>query len=135
MSTGSASGGRDGSRRAASGPVRGAAGARDALRAGEEIDAAIESARRAEARGRIPGARGQPVAERAEPTVRDALLDVAVRGHRLAHALDDLALRYATPGTARPAAAHVALDQAAAAAEDLGNCVRDAVAALGEPER
>ncbi len=104
----------------------------EAGRARSEIGRALDSARRAGESTGIPDARAEPAAESAELSTRDALLDVAVRGHRLAVVLDGLAHRYATPGTAQPPDAHVALDQAAAAAEDLGNCVKAAAAAIAE---
>ncbi|MCX2730262.1 hypothetical protein OOZ19_08425 [Saccharopolyspora sp. NFXS83] len=104
----------------------------DAVRAREEIGGALDGARRTGEATAIPGARTEPATEPADLSARDALLDVAVRGHRLALVLDGLAHRYATPGTARPSEAHVALDQAAAAAEDLGNCAKAAAAAIAE---
>lgn len=61
---------------------------------------------------------------------REALLAVTAAGARLARQLDMLASRYATPNAAEPSAVHVALDQAAAAAEDLGNCAKVAAQAI-----
>lgn len=144
MSTGNAAGGEGDRTAAASGrtdrgepgpsrrPRPTGAAVDEAVRAREEIGGALDSARRTGEPTGIPGARTEPAAEIGDLTARDALLDVAVRGHRLALVLDGLAHRYATPGTARPSDAHVALDQAAAAAEDLGNCVKAAAAAIAE---
>ncbi|MEU6133139.1 hypothetical protein ABZ805_28505 [Saccharopolyspora sp. NPDC047091] len=113
-------------------PRRSRAAVDDAVRAREEMGAAVDGADRAVEPASIPDARAEPGGEPGALSERDALLDVAVRGHRLALLLDGLARRHATPGTARPADAHVALDQAAAAAEDLGNCVQAAAAAIAE---
>ncbi|MGW0889473.1 hypothetical protein [Saccharopolyspora sp. NPDC002578] len=140
MSTGNATGGegdRNSGRlgRGEPGPARRprstAAAVDEAVRAREEIGGALDDAQRT-GETAIPGARAEPAVEAADLSARDALLDVAVRGHRLALVLDGLAHRYATPGTARPNDAHVALDQAAAAAEDLGNCAKAAAAAIAE---
>ncbi|QGK70082.1 hypothetical protein GIY23_11595 [Allosaccharopolyspora coralli] len=60
---------------------------------------------------------------------RDALLALTSASHRLARLLDALAVEYARPGPV-PSASHVALDQAAAAAEDLGSCTRVAAHAI-----
>ncbi|GAA3358922.1 hypothetical protein [Saccharopolyspora gregorii] len=127
MSTGDATGGGRTGRE----PGR-AAAVDEAVRAREEMGAALDGADRAVEPASIPDARTEPGGEPGALSARDALLDVAVRGHRLALLLDGLARRYATPGTARPTDAHVALDQAAAAAEDLGNCVQAAAAAIAE---
>lgn len=105
-----------------------------ARRANRELTIAADSAAQAAAPTEIPGARGEPPAESEITSARDALLDIAGRGHRLAHLLDSLAYRYAAPGRARPPDAHVALDQAAAAAEDLGNCAKAAAHAIEDDE-
>ena len=61
---------------------------------------------------------------------RDALLVVTAAGARLARQLDMLANEYDAPGLVEPSAVHIALDQAAAAAEDLGNCTKVAAQAI-----
>jgi len=99
-----------------------------------ELTVAVDSVSRAGG-PEIPGARTEPDQETtAEVSARDALLDVSVLGHRLARLLDGLSARYATPGRTRPPDAHVALDQAAAAAEDLGNSAQTAARAIEEEE-
>ncbi|SFS81998.1 hypothetical protein [Saccharopolyspora flava] len=60
---------------------------------------------------------------------RDALLDLSAASARLARQLDLLAADSGGAG-AEPPEVHVALDQAAAAAEDLGNCTRVAARAI-----
>jgi prefoldin subunit 5 len=67
-------------------------------------------------------------------TARDALLAVTAAGARLARQLDVLASAYKTSNIAEPSAVHVALDQAAAAAEDLGNCTKVAAQAIDDNE-
>lgn len=64
--------------------------------------------------------------------VRTALQLVTASGKRLSRQLDDLARRCNAPHRAEPTDSQVALDQAAAAAEDLGNCTRVAAQALEE---
>ncbi|GGI91282.1 hypothetical protein GCM10011581_30430 [Saccharopolyspora subtropica] len=63
-------------------------------------------------------------------TARDALRLLTAVGSRLARQLDTLANAYSTPNQAEPSAVHIALDQAAAAAEDLGNCTKVAAQAI-----
>ncbi|PKW17381.1 hypothetical protein [Saccharopolyspora spinosa] len=63
---------------------------------------------------------------------REALLAVTTAGARLARQLDILASSYETLNAAEPSAVHVALDQAAAAAEDLGNCAKVAAQAIDD---
>ncbi|MGW3469662.1 hypothetical protein ACWDKQ_14590 [Saccharopolyspora sp. NPDC000995] len=63
---------------------------------------------------------------------REALLAVTAAGARLARQLDIMASSYETPNAAEPSAVHVALDQAAAAAEDLGNCAKVAAQAIDD---
>lgn len=60
----------------------------------------------------------------------EALLTLTAASGRLAQALDVLASEYAVPGRAEPSTAHIALDQAAAAAEDLSACTRLAARAI-----
>ncbi|MFC7340252.1 hypothetical protein [Saccharopolyspora griseoalba] len=60
---------------------------------------------------------------------REALLDLSAASARLARELDQLAADTARGGI-EPADSHVALDQAAAAAEDMGNCTRAAARAI-----
>ncbi|RCW46174.1 hypothetical protein DFQ14_102477 [Halopolyspora algeriensis] len=71
----------------------------------------------------VPGAQ-QP------GSTRDALLTVTEVGTKLAKLLDALATQYENPGVPEQRVAHLALDQAAAAAEDLGACTRRAAQAL-----
>ena len=61
---------------------------------------------------------------------RDALLVLTTAGDRLAKLLDALASYYDAPGMPQPTSAYVALEQAAAAAEDLGVSTRRAAQAL-----
>ncbi len=65
---------------------------------------------------------------------REALLIVTAAGKRLARLLDTLALHYETQNLEGQSAVHIALDQAAAAAEDLGNCTKVAAQAIEEQE-
>lgn len=66
--------------------------------------------------------------------VRDRLLEITSSAFSLARFLDGLASQYHRVGTARPSDVHVALDQAAAAAEDLATCTKAAVLALEDEE-
>ncbi len=59
-----------------------------------------------------------------------ALLSAAEVGRRLAVLLDELAGEYERPGIPEQRSVQISLDQAAAAAEDLGNCARHAAEAL-----
>ncbi|MEV0699748.1 hypothetical protein AB0I53_17830 [Saccharopolyspora sp. NPDC050389] len=61
---------------------------------------------------------------------REALLAVTAAGARLARQLDMLASAYHSPHAGQPSEVNVALDQAAAAAEDLGNCAKVAAQAI-----
>lgn len=63
---------------------------------------------------------------------QDALVGVAAAGRRLAKALDGLASQYERPHANRSSEVHIALDQAAAAAEDLANSTRVAAQALAD---
>ena len=63
---------------------------------------------------------------------QDALVGVAAAGRRLAKALDGLATQYERPHANRSSEVHIALDQAAAAAEDLANSTRIAAQALAD---
>lgn len=63
---------------------------------------------------------------------QDALVGVAAAGRRLAKALDGLAAQYERPHANRSSEVHIALDQAAAAAEDLANSTRVAAQALAD---
>ena len=67
---------------------------------------------------------------------REALQVVTVAGNRLARQLDVLSNRYAAAGSAlvAPSEVHVALDQAAAAAEDLSHATRVAAQAIADQE-
>ncbi|GAA4881158.1 MULTISPECIES: hypothetical protein [Saccharopolyspora] len=65
---------------------------------------------------------------------RQALLALTAAGARLARQLDTLAARYESTSVAEPSATQVALDQAAAAAEDLGLSTRVAAQAIEEGE-
>lgn len=63
---------------------------------------------------------------------QEALMGVAAAGRRLAKALDGLATQYERPHANRSSEVHIALDQAAAAAEDLANSTRIAAQALAD---
>ncbi|MER7011749.1 hypothetical protein ABT324_10010 [Saccharopolyspora sp. NPDC000359] len=65
---------------------------------------------------------------------REALLVITATSARLARQLDGLASACKKPNTTEPSAVHVALDQAAAAAEDLGNCTKVAAQAIYDGE-
>ncbi|MGW1675907.1 hypothetical protein [Saccharopolyspora sp. NPDC002376] len=65
---------------------------------------------------------------------REALLVITATSARLARQLDGLASTFKQPNTAEPSAVHVALDQAAAAAEDLGNSTKVAAQAIYDGE-
>ncbi|KAA5834389.1 hypothetical protein ABT337_11400 [Saccharopolyspora hirsuta] len=65
---------------------------------------------------------------------REALLVITATSARLARQLDGLASACKQPNTTEPSAVHVALDQAAAAAEDLGNCTKVAAQAIYDGE-
>jgi hypothetical protein len=62
---------------------------------------------------------------------REALLDLSAASARLARELDQLAAD-AHKGGIVPTDSHVALDQAAAAAEDMGSCTRAAARAIAD---
>ncbi|GAB3291108.1 hypothetical protein [Parasphingorhabdus pacifica] len=70
-------------------------------------------------------------AEESERVQRN-LRAVTVSARKLARFLDALAQRYDSPNAAEPSDAQVALDQAAAAAEDLATCSKAAVRAIEE---
>lgn len=61
---------------------------------------------------------------------RESLLDVTEIGRQLAALLDALAEEYDHPGIPEQRTVQVALDQAAAAAEDLSACVYRAAEAM-----
>lgn len=63
---------------------------------------------------------------------RDALLRVTAAGSHLARVLDTLANEYQSSSVERTPDVYVALDQAAAAAEDLASCTRLAASALAD---
>lgn len=65
---------------------------------------------------------------------RDTLRHVITTSKRLARSLDALARHYGEPTAAEPSAAYVALDQAAAAAEDVATCAKIAAQALDEQD-
>jgi hypothetical protein len=64
--------------------------------------------------------------------VRLTLLRLAGTSEKLTVLLDSLASHYDVPGRAEPPTMHVALDQAAAAAEDLAICARAAAEATDD---
>jgi hypothetical protein len=64
--------------------------------------------------------------------VRETLLMLAAASEKLARLLDALAGRYDAPDMPEPPPMHVALDQAAAAAEDLGTCAKVAIEAIDD---
>lgn len=67
--------------------------------------------------------------------VREALLAITATSARLARQLDGLVAACKQPANStEPSAVHVALDQAAAAAEDLGNCTKVAAQAIYDGE-
>lgn len=63
-------------------------------------------------------------------SAHDALLTVTEVGTKLANLLDALAAQYENPGVPEQRMVHLALAQAAAAAEDLGVSSRTAAQAL-----
>lgn len=63
---------------------------------------------------------------------RESLLMLTSTAAALARQLDMLANTYASPGVAESSDLHTALDQAAAAAEDLGACTSVAAQAIVE---
>ncbi len=65
-------------------------------------------------------------------TAQDALIGVATAGRKLAKALDGIAAQYERPYANRSSEVHIALEQAAAAAEDLANSTRIAAQALAD---
>ncbi|RKT88192.1 hypothetical protein SAMN05421805_101370 [Saccharopolyspora antimicrobica] len=65
---------------------------------------------------------------------REALLHITATSARLARQLDGLAAACEQPNSTEPSEVHVALDQAAAAAEDLGNCTKVAAQAIYDGE-
>lgn len=89
-----------------------------------------ELARAVESLGSI---RTQPAAER-ERAAYDVLISLTAVGSRLANLLDDIAAQFEHPGIPEQRATHIALDQAAAAADDLGACARRAADALASEE-
>ncbi|SDP92286.1 hypothetical protein SAMN04487905_11399 [Actinopolyspora xinjiangensis] len=62
----------------------------------------------------------------------ELLRTVTLIGDRLTALLDALAKRHENPGVPEQGTAHIALDQAAAAAADLGYCARRAARTLDE---
>lgn len=64
--------------------------------------------------------------------VRTTLLRLTTASERLTGLLDALASHYDAPGRAEPPTMHVALDQAAAAAEDLATCAKAAAEATDD---
>jgi hypothetical protein len=62
--------------------------------------------------------------------MRETLLMLAAASEKLARLLDALAGVYDAPDMPEPPPMHVALDQAAAAAEDLGICAKVAIEAI-----
>jgi hypothetical protein len=64
--------------------------------------------------------------------VRSTLLQLTTASERLTGLLDALASHYDAPGRAEPPTMHVALDQAAAAAEDLATCAKAAAEATDD---
>ncbi|MEV6227607.1 hypothetical protein AB0L88_06925 [Saccharopolyspora shandongensis] len=88
---------------------------------GEVISQAGRELEKAAREGRAPGGTA---------AAREALLAVTAAGARLARQLDMLAAAYEAPNSAEPSELNVALDQAAAAAEDLGNCAKVAAQAI-----
>ncbi|PRW62736.1 hypothetical protein [Actinopolyspora mortivallis] len=65
---------------------------------------------------------------------REVLRTVTVIGERLTDLVDGLAKHYEKPGVPEQRSAYLAMDQAAAAAEDLGECARRAIQTLEEEE-
>ncbi len=63
---------------------------------------------------------------------REMLESVTAIGARLARVLDSLATQYERPGVPSQRPFHIPLDQAAAAAEDLGACARHAIQTLDD---
>jgi hypothetical protein len=77
---------------------------------------------------RVDRASGYPDVAR----VRSTLLRLTTASERLTGLLDALASHYDLPGRAEPPTMHVALDQAAAAAEDLATCAKAAAEATDD---
>ena len=75
------------------------------------------------------GAHGMAASRADALRAREALMDLSAASARLARELDQLASDCHRGGV-EPADSHVALDQAAAAAEDLGSCTRAAARAI-----
>jgi hypothetical protein len=63
---------------------------------------------------------------------REALLVLTSASKKLARLLDALASHYDAPDMPEPPKVHVALDQAAAAADDLGTCAKAAARAIDD---
>lgn len=87
--------------------------------ASDEVERAARSAGEAEQEGTA-------VDERA----KDDLLAVNASARKLARQLDMLSQRYDSGNVLEPSDVHVALDQAAAAAEDLATCTKAAARAI-----
>ncbi|MBE9376305.1 hypothetical protein IQ251_17790 [Saccharopolyspora sp. HNM0983] len=88
-------------------------------RAGEQLDST---------------SRGTPTGGADRAAAREALLVLTSTAAALARQLDMLASAYASPGLAEDSEVHTALDQAAAAAEDLGTCTSVAAQAIVEQD-
>lgn len=71
------------------------------------------------------GAHGMATSRVHAARARQALLDLSAASAQLARELDQLASD-CDSGLVEPSETHIALDQAAAAAEDMGNCTREA---------
>jgi hypothetical protein len=97
---------------------------RDVNASGEVI---AQTGRKLERDARSPSSAPADIA-----AAREALLVIAAAGARLAHQLDALASTYESPNATEPSEVQIALDQAAAASEDLGNCARVAAQAIEE---
>ncbi|MGI8313093.1 hypothetical protein [Saccharopolyspora hattusasensis] len=96
----------------------------------QDVNATAEAI--AQASGKLEWSTRQARTPAEIAAAREALLAVTAAGARLARQLDLLAASYETPNAAEPSAVHVALDQAAAAAEDLGNCAKVAAQAIDD---
>ena len=83
--------------------------------------------------GRAARSAASPSADEVQE-VQEDLREVTASAHRLAQFLDTLANRFDSTHPAEPSDAHVALDQAAAAAEDLATCSKAALLAIEDQE-
>ncbi|MCI2416478.1 hypothetical protein MOQ72_03505 [Saccharopolyspora sp. K220] len=99
----------------------------------QDVNASAEAIARA-GRKLESSARSLSISPAEISAAREALLIVTAAGARLARQLDILASAYASPDVAEPSEVQIALDQAAAAAEDLGRSAKVAAQAIEDHE-